>query len=170
MTKFYYNETVCGNLFNRSIFWFVGSLVFQFSIQFKSFCILMQFEFCDISIQLSALRNLKFQTNDILVKNPSCSDEAQHRSDRVRKVFIMWPTRVLEKYLRDKLCWNLMKTNWKLPWWTLAISILTDTMDFRYLTVALLCGGHSTSFVMGSDWWIGYVGDNMMVTVLRFWW
>ena len=25
-----------------------------------------------------------------------------------------------------------MKTNWKLPWWTLAISILTDTMDFRY--------------------------------------
>ena len=71
---------------NRLICRFVGSLFFIF--RFKSFCILMQFEFCDISIQLSALRNLKFQTNDILVKNPSCSDEAQHRSDRVRKVFI----------------------------------------------------------------------------------
>ena len=59
-----------------------------FIFRFKSFCILMQFEFCDISIQLSSFRNLKFQTNDILVKNPSCSDEAQHRSDRVRKVFI----------------------------------------------------------------------------------
>ena len=77
------------------------SPVFHFSIPLKWF--LMQFEFCDISIQLSAFRNLKFQTNDILVKNPSCSDEAQHRSDRVRKVFITWPgTFVYGSFSREK--------------------------------------------------------------------